>query len=35
VPQFECVHRVSVYRRNQELVKHWQKFSKLTQNLLA
>lgn len=34
-PQRSCVHAVSLYRLNQELVKHWKKFSEPTQKLLG
>lgn len=34
-PQFQCTHASSLYRRNQEMVKHWKKFSESLLNLLA
>jgi hypothetical protein len=34
-PQFQRGHSNSVYRRNQEMVKHWKIFSERSHNLLG
>lgn len=34
-PQFQCTHVDSVYRLNQEIVKHWKMFSEASHKLLG